>query len=71
MVTAVLADRHPTKLHLFRTYEPTLHLLEDRGLSRENSMEKRDETNNAKEKRRSSKAPQFYSPASPSGRFLQ
>ena len=28
VVTGVLVDRHPTKLHLFRTYEPTLPLVD-------------------------------------------
>ena len=28
VVTGVLTDRHPTKLHLFRTYEPTLPLVD-------------------------------------------
>ncbi|XP_061191986.1 85/88 kDa calcium-independent phospholipase A2-like [Saccostrea echinata] len=45
VVTAVLADRHPTKLHLFRTYEPTLEQLYDAksGYQRNGSTDKKDD----------------------------
>lgn len=64
IVTGVLADRHPTKLHLFRTYKPTLQQLEVKGIcQREGSKKKRD--SKSKDKRQSCKEEDLFCPAPP------
>ncbi|XP_062589503.1 85/88 kDa calcium-independent phospholipase A2-like [Saccostrea cucullata] len=65
-VTGVLADRHPTKLHLFRTYEPTLQPPEVRGVCHRKGSKKKKNQKDSKEKRESSLSSELYSPAHPS-----
>lgn len=69
IVTGVLADRHPTKLHLFRTYKPTLQQLEVKGIcQREGSKKKRD--SKSKDKRQSCNAEDLFCPAPPNGMYI-
>lgn len=69
IVTGVLADRHPTKLHLFRTYKPTLQQLEVKGIcQREGSKKKRD--SKSKDKRQSCKEEDLFCPAPPNGMYI-